>query len=121
MRQKQSGITAIGFVVLAALVAMVGYGVIRLIPVYMTQMQIRQMLEELKTQNDGNNPSPSHLRSDIGKQLDIDAVNYPKVQDFTITKTETGYTVAISYDDSVPYIGNLSLVASFDNSVEIKQ
>lgn len=119
MRKRQSGLTAIGFIVLAALVGMVGYGGIRLVPVYMTQMQIRQLLNNLKSDNEGNHPSPTQLRAEIARQLNVDAVNYPRAQDFTITKSDTGYVIAISYEDSVPYIANLSLVASFDNSVEI--
>ncbi|MEZ5564414.1 MAG: DUF4845 domain-containing protein [Gammaproteobacteria bacterium] len=121
MRQRQQGITAIGFVVIAALVALVGYGVIRLIPVYMTQMQVRQMLADVKSEYDGDKPSPAQLRSAIDKRLNIDAVTFPTTSDFAITKTDAGYLVAVAYEDSVPYIGNLSLVASFDNSVEIRQ
>ncbi len=121
MRQQQQGITAIGFVLIAALVAMVGYGAIRLVPVYLTQMKVRQLLSDLQSEYAGDKLSPARLRSDIGKRLDIDAVNFPRAQDFTITKTEEGYVVAVNYEDSVPYIANLSLVAAFDNSVEIRQ
>jgi hypothetical protein len=38
-----------------------------------------------------------------------------------ITKTEDGLRVSVDYEDSVPYIGNLSLSAAFENSVEIRR
>lgn len=119
MRQRQQGITAIGFVLIAALVGLVGYGVIRLFPVYMTQMTIRELMAGLKTENDGNGANPSRLKSAIGKRLDINGIEYPKVQDFVISKTDDGLLVEIDYEDSVPFIANISLVARFDNSVEI--
>jgi hypothetical protein len=119
MRQRQQGITAIGFVLVAVLVGMVGYGVLRLFPVYMTQMKIRKLLTDLKVEYDGNGANQSRLQAAIGRRLDIDFVEYPRRQDFVISTTDDGFLVSVSYEDSVPYIANLSLMASFDNSVEI--
>ena len=121
MRQRQQGMTAIGFILIAGLVGLVGYGVVRLVPVFMTQMQIRQLLADLKTEYDGNAANPTRLQTEIGKRLDVDAVTFPKRQDFVITKTDVGLMVSVEYEDSVPYIGNLSLTAAFDNSVEIRR
>ncbi len=121
MRQRQQGITAIGFVLIAALVGLVGYGVLRLFPVYMTQMKIRKLLTDLKVEYDGNGANPARLQAAISKRLDIDFVDYPKRQDFVISPIDNGFLIAVSYEDSVPYIANLSLLASFDNSVEIRK
>ena len=121
MRQRQQGITAIGFVLIAALVGLVGYGVIRLIPIYMTQMTIRELLTDLKTENDGNASTPRLLLAAIGKRLEINGIEYPRRQDFVISPTDDGFRVDVSYEDGVPFIANLSLVASFDNSVEIRK
>lgn len=121
MRHRQQGMTAIGFAVIAVLVGLVGYGAVRLIPVYMTQMKIRQLLSDLQLEYEGNNPNPTRLQTEIGKRLDIDSINFPRRQDFVISKTEAGYLVEINYEDTVPYIANLSLTAAFDNSVEIRQ
>ncbi|MEO8443406.1 MAG: DUF4845 domain-containing protein [Gammaproteobacteria bacterium] len=121
MRQRQRGITAIGFLLIAALVGMIGYGAIRLLPVYMTQFKIRQMLSALKTEYEDNKATQSGLQAEIGKRLDIEGVDYPTRKDFTVAKSENGFTVGISYEDSVPYIANLYLLARFDNTVEIRQ
>jgi hypothetical protein len=121
MRQRQQGMTAIGFIIIAALVGLVGYGAVRLVPVYMTQMQIRQLLADLKTEYDGNAVPMTRLQSEIGKRLDVDGVTFPKRQDFVITKTDDGLRISVEYEDSVPYIANLSLTAAFDNSVEIRR
>ena len=48
MRQRQQGMTAIGFLVIASLVAMIGYGAIRLVPVYLTQMKITKLMNDLR-------------------------------------------------------------------------
>lgn len=121
MRSRQEGMTAIGFMIIAALVACVGYGAIRLIPVYLTQMKIAKLMTDLKAEYDGNAPTVSRLQNEIAKRLDIDAVDYPQRQDFVISRIDGGLRVEVSYSDSVPYIGNLSLTADFENSVEIRQ
>ena len=121
MRQQQQGITAIGFLLIAALVGLVGYGGIRLFPLYMTQLTIRDLMADLKSENDGNGANPVRLMAAIGKRLDVNSVDYPKRQDFVITKTEDGFRVEVDYEDSVPFIANISLVASFNNSVEIQK
>jgi hypothetical protein len=120
-RQRQQGMTVIGFVLIAALVGFVGYGVIRLFPVYMTQMTIRELMADLKTENDGNGANPTRLLSAIGKRLDVNGIEYPRRQDFVISKTAEGFLVEIDYEDGVPFIANISLLASFKNSVEIRK
>lgn len=119
MRQRQQGITAIGFLVIAAFVGLVGYGAIRLFPIYMTEMTIHKLLADLKSQNDGTAAKVSQLQSEIDKRLNIEGLDFPRRQDFVITKTDEGLVVAISYEDSVPFIANLSLTAAFEESVEI--
>jgi hypothetical protein len=121
MRQRQQGMTAIGFVVIASLVAMIGYGAIRLIPVYLTQMKIVKLMNDLKDEYDGAGPTPAKLLIEIGNRLNIDAVDYPKRQDFVISKSEDGFLVEIDYEDQVPYLANLYLTAKFTNSVEISR
>ncbi|MCL4780355.1 MAG: DUF4845 domain-containing protein [Gammaproteobacteria bacterium] len=121
MKQRQQGMTAIGFIVIASLVAMIGYGGIRLIPVYLTQMKIVKLMNDLKDEYDGAGPTPARLMTEIGKRLDIDAVDYPKRQDFVISKSDDGFLVEIDYEDQVPYVANLYLTAKFSNSVEISR
>ena len=121
MRRRQQGMTVIGLAVIAALVGLVGYGAMRLIPVFMTQMKIRQLMSDLKTEYDGNSANVTRLQTAIDKRLDIDAVDFPKRQDFGISKTDEGFLIAVEYEDSVPYIANLSITASFENSVEIRK
>ena len=121
MKHRQQGITAIGFIIIASLVAMIGYGAVRLIPVYLTQMNIVKLMKDIKAEYDGTGPSQARLMAAIGKQLDVDAVDYPKRQDFVISKTENGFRIEVDYEDEVPYLANLYLTAKFNNSVEISR
>jgi hypothetical protein len=121
MRHHQGGMTAIGFIVIASLVAMIGYGAIRLVPIYLTQMKVVKLMNDLKDEYDGAGPTPAKLMTEIGNRLNIDAVEYPTRKDFLISKSEDGFRVEIDYEDEVPYLANLYLTAKFTNSVEISR
>lgn len=121
MKNRQQGITAIGFILIAAMVGLIGYGALRLFPVYQTQFKIAKLMNDLKTEYDGNDPSPTRLASAIEKRLDIEGVDYPTRKDFVIGKTDNGFLVEVNYEDQVPFIANISLLATFENSAEIKR
>ena len=65
MRHHQGGMTAIGFIVIASLVAMIGYGAIRLVPIYLTQMKVVKLMNDLKDEYDGAGPTPAKLMTEI--------------------------------------------------------
>ena len=121
MKHRQQGLTVIGFLLIAAMVGLIGYGGIRLMPLYMNQMKVQKILTDLKAEYEGENPSIQSLQNAIGKRLDVDYIDFPKRQDFAISKTDDGLRVNVSYEDRVPYIANLYLTAVFDNSVEIRR
>jgi hypothetical protein len=47
----------------------------------------------------------------------ITAVDY---KDIEITKDESGVTLHVTYDDSEPYIANISLAVHFDKTVKVE-
>lgn len=121
MRKRQQGITAIGFVILAAIVAVIGFAALKLTPVYLEHMKVVSLLGDIEEELDGQNATPREIRTAIAKRINIEMINALKAQDFTIKKTENGYTVRAEYERSVPYLGNLFLLAKFNDAVEIQR
>ena len=121
MRNKQQGITAIGFVIIAAVVALIGFAALKLTPIYLEHMKIVSTLNDVKADLDGQNPSIQQIRYAIDKRLVIEMITKMKAKDFEIKKTETGFSVRAQYEDRTPYIANIYLVAVFNNAVEIRR
>jgi len=119
MRNKQSGMTAIGFVILALIVALIGFAGLKLTPVYLEHMKIVTTLKDVKETLDGQNPSIQDIRTSINKRLVVEMVYEVKTNDFKIRKTESGYEVRIQYERRTPYVGNVYLLAVFNDAVEI--
>ncbi len=120
MRNKQLGVTALGWLILLTPFAIVGYAGVRALPLYLNYMKVTRAMEqaggELKTSGGAN---PSGIRNAIDKHFEIDMVEYPQTKDFKITKDGAGWVVEANYDDEAPLFANISLHVTFDKVVKI--
>lgn len=121
MREKQRGITAIGFIIMAAIVGVIGFAGLKLTPIYLNQMKVASILEDVKLNLDGQNSSVREIRFALDKRLNIEMVSEPALQDFEISKVEGGYKVRVNFESRANYLGNLYLVVVFGDSVEIRR
>jgi hypothetical protein len=119
MRDKQQGITAIGLIALLVVLGLLGFGGLKLFPIYLEQMKIAGILNDVKFELDGQNPSLQVIKSSINKRLNIEMVRDMRATDFKISKSENGYLLQAKYERRAPYVANIYLVVVFDRSVEI--
>lgn len=121
MRNRQQGMTAIGMLILAAIVFLIGYAALRLTPIYLEHMKVLQILNDVKIELDGQEASVARVRASIGNRLNIESVMGLNVKDFKITKTNIGggYVVQAKYPRKAHYVANIYLLAEFDDTVEI--
>lgn len=121
MRSRQTGITAIGLILVVLFVGAFAYAGLKVIPFYLEQMKVSSILADVKRDMDGNKPTIAQIRSAIGKRLDIEMVYGIKTQDFAIKKAGSGYVVKAQYENRAQYFGNLYLVVVFNEQVEISR
>jgi hypothetical protein len=120
MRNNQRGITTIGLIMVLAVLGLIAFGVIQLVPVYLENMKIVQVLKQTKSDLDGQNASASDIRIAIEKRVNIEGlydVNARK--DFESKRSGNGFSVTMAYERRRAYLANIYLLAVFDNSVEI--
>lgn len=120
MRSRQTGITLIGFVLLAVMVGMLGFAALRLTPVYLENMKVRRILTDVKADLDGQGPTPQLIRRAIEKRINIEMVYGLKANEFEIQKIDSGFRVGAYYEKSEPFIANISLLVTFNDEVEIR-
>jgi hypothetical protein len=119
MRREQKGVTAIGFIIIAAFLGLFAFAILRLTPIYLEQMKIASILNDVKVNLDNQNTSVPQIKSAIEKRLDVEMVTGLVAKDFKITKTSNGYMIDAAYEKRAHYVANLYLVVVFDRSVEI--
>lgn len=121
MHEKQRGITAIGFIIMAAIIGVIGFAGLRLTPIYLNQMKVASVLKDVKLNLDNQDTSVREIRSAIDKRLNVEMIYEPLLQDFQISKVEGGYRVSIDYESRANYLGNLYLLVVYKDSVEIRR
>jgi hypothetical protein len=120
MRQRQRGVTFLGWLVLLVPVAIVGYMVIRVTPAYLTYSKVVRDMEQVKAEfASSEGITRQALVNSLDKRFDIDYIDDPKPKDFTITKGGDGWVMQASYETVVPLFYNASLLLQFDKSVTI--
>jgi Domain of unknown function (DUF4845) len=119
-RRRQAGITVIGFLILASLVGVVGLAAIKLVPMYMMNMRLSTVLEDIKRDLDGKGSTPTSIRNAIAKRFSIETMNIPS-DNIKINQGKNGYEVRIQYENRAPYVADIWLLVAFDKQVEIRR
>ena len=119
MRNRQTGVTAIGWLFLLTPVAVVVYAGIRLAPVYLNYMKVAKAMDQAGGELKSGGVNPQSIRTTIDKHFEIDMVEYPTTKDIKITKDGGAWLVESQYDDEAPLFANLSLHVTFDKKVKI--
>ena len=119
MGKHQQGMTFIGLLCVLALAGAVVYAGIRLAPLYLNYMKIARTMDAVAGEVKGDNPDPATIRMLIGRHFDIEDPSTVTDKDIEITKDESGVQMHVSYDDSVPYVANVSLMVHFDKTVKV--
>ena len=121
MRNKQLGVTALGWLILLTPFAIVGYAGVRLLPLYLNYMKVTRAMEqaggELKANASGSGAAT--IRTTIDKHFELDMVDYPTTKDFKITRDAGMWVVEVNYDDEAPLFANISMHVNFHKLVKM--
>jgi hypothetical protein len=120
MRNHQHGMTFIGLLCILGLAGVVVYAGIRLAPLYLNYMKIARTMESVAAEVKGDNPDPAAMRISIDRHFNIEDPTGVTTKDIEITKDEGGVQMHVAYDDSVPYLANISLSAHFEKTVKVR-
>src|SRR5579863_5460072 len=120
MRRPQQGMTFIGILCILVLVGTIGYAGVRLVPVYLNYMKLARTMESAATEFKGENPDLAGVRKSLDRHWAIEDITAVEQKDIEITKDDGGMQMHVAYDDSVPYIGNISLSVHFDKTVKVQ-
>ena len=120
MRSRQRGATLIGMVVIIAILGFALYAGIRLLPMYLEYMAVARALENTAKEHSGGPTTMQQLRTSLNRRWTIEDINSVQPPDIEIKKAGAGWTMRAWYRAEAPFIGNVSLVADFDKTVEVK-
>jgi hypothetical protein len=120
LRHNQRGMTFVGLLCILALVGIIGYAGLRLIPLYLNYMKVARSMDVTAAEFKSDNPDPGGIRRSLEKHWQIEDISSVEAKEVQIVKDEGNVSLHVAYDDSVPYISNVSLAVHFDKTVKVQ-
>jgi len=117
---KQEGMTGIGIAVILGMIAFFALIAMRLFPVYMEHFSVTTHLENLATKSEMKGKTDKEVLSKLNKSFQIDDVKNVNNEHIFIERNKDGtMKVSIEYEVRTPGIGNVDMVVSFSDEVDI--
>jgi hypothetical protein len=115
MRNRERGVTAIGWLFLLTPIVIVGYAGMRLVPLYLNYMKVVRALDQAASDFKSGG-DPQTIRRSVEKRFEIDMVDFPTTKDMKVTRDGDGWLLEMQYDDEAPLFSNIALHVSFDKT-----
>ena len=119
-RNKQQGMTAIGWMGVIALIAMATLFALRLIPVYLDSFKVGSVLETVEEEYKNKNVTPVEISQTIMKRLDINMVTDITKEDVYISLTGKSMLVEVDYEVRKSLMGNVDIIVNVQKSVTLQ-
>jgi Domain of unknown function (DUF4845)/Prokaryotic N-terminal methylation motif len=120
IRRRQQGMTFIGLLCVLVLVGIVAYAGVRLVPVYLNYMKLVRTMESAASEYKGEGGDLGAVRKSLDRHWAIEDITGVDQKDIEITRDDSGLQLHVAYDDSVPYVANVSLSVHFDKTVKVQ-
>jgi len=118
-RHHQSGMTAIGWLLVLGLIAFVTLTALRLVPVYLEYSKVSSVLESLTSQPGIGNETKAGVISLITRRFDVNDIRNVDPKIVKVSKDKGMMSIGIAYERREHLVGNIDVVASFDKQVEV--
>lgn len=116
---RQQGMTFIGVVIVLGLIAFFVLITLKLVPLYLENFKIASSLQSLKSDPALGSKSAPEIMSLLNRRLEINEVRRLTPKDIEIKVGSGRALVRIKYEVRESFIGNVDIVAKFDDSVEL--
>jgi hypothetical protein len=117
--KRQQGVTGVGWLIILGLIAFFVFIGLRLFPIYAENFNVVTSLKSLKNEPQVTRKSKADIQRLILNRFQINDVKNAGRKNISITKRAGVLTVSVKYDVRTKLFGPLSLIAEFDESVEV--
>lgn len=111
--RNQAGMSSLSLLMLIVVVAFFGLCGFKLAPLYMDNFTLNSTLKNLDVpRGQLNDMTTTEIRDAMGKAFAVNGVSM-QPRDFNIARDSGRVTISIDYEERVPLIYNLDVVATF--------
>ena len=114
--KRQTGVTAIGWAIILALVGFFALLTLKMVPVYLEYFKVVSSLESLESENVS---SPGEIRRLLENRFEIDYVTSISPRQVKINNKNNYFDVSAKYDARIHLFANIDVMLAFDKQVEV--
>ena len=114
MMNRQRGLSLSGLLFVAVVLIFVAVGAMKLIPAYMQNAQIQQVLDAIAQDPEMQKASVKDIRMSFSKRALISDITAVKADEIEIEKDANGIALSAAYTVKIPVAGNASLLLEFN-------
>ena len=118
-RNKQQGLTFISWLVVLVMVGVFILVGIKITPVYLEHFAVKKTLESLQQEPLISRKSLREIRTMLMRRMDMNSIYDVKKEEVIIKRSGGVTTITVAYEKRRNIMGNLSLVMTFEDSVEL--
>jgi hypothetical protein len=118
-RRKQNGMTFISWLVLLIVLGFFVMVGLKVTPVYLEHYAIKKSLESLKEEPLIARKRVTEIRKMLLRRLDMNSIRHIGKDHIKITRSGGVTNISIGYVKEKQLLGNMSLLMTFDDSIEL--
>jgi hypothetical protein len=111
--------TAIGWLLVLALIAFFTLITLRLVPLYLEYGKVASVMESLQNEPGVTNMSRTEIVTLVTRRFDVNDVRNVNPKIIKVSKDKGILTVSIDYERREHLAANIDVVATFDKKVEV--
>ncbi len=120
-KNKQTGITLLGFAVLLCVLGFFAYAAMKLLPAYMEYFGVVKSMKLLQSESGIENATIEDIRRKLNVQFDLQYVDEADVPPAaaTLITANGAHSLHIEYDRDIPFLYNVDLLVHFEKTVDL--
>jgi hypothetical protein len=117
--KRQRGLTAISWILIIAIAVFLSMIGLKLVPIYLEHYSIQTLLRQLPEEPFIGEKGPAEIRKSLIARFKINSIYDFDPNNIKIQKGLRNYVVDVTYTVRKPVMGNVDMLVSFSDSVEI--
>lgn len=120
-KNRQKGITLIGFAVLLCVLGFFAFAAMKLFPAYTEYFGVVKSMKLLQGEAGIENATIEEIRRKLNVQFDLQYVDETDVppSSMTLITANGAHSLNIAYDKDIPFLYNVDLLVHFDKTVDL--
>ena len=113
-RRGERGLSMIGFLFVATVIAVEAIVGFRMVPSYVEYFTVQKAVE--KSLRDAPDPTPAVVKKSFEKYIAADYIDSVRATDLNVTREGNAIVAQVAWQKQLHMVGNVSLLLDFDAS-----